>query len=418
MRSYIAVISAALVFSVATTSTARAGGRDVAIGVGIGVLLDRLMTQPTGPRHGGSPERPRPKRPDPERDAARAEERQRAQAEVAEMRDIQTRLNVLNFSAGTPDGKAGPQTRTAIRAFQQSLNMPETGELDDNQKNMLISTTSTAAAAPAPTGDLPAIGRSASMPSANTPATGFQNNLPAPATPLTISNPSDGNANASLTGASATLPGSLPLSGLVSGSGTAEPPAVSILGVQPLISGDDALAKLQAASAAEDCDRQPAAIVCHIDTQAFSDEITVGVMRRENGGLVHTVLRSMTFNQPIDRPTLEGKLVESYPALMASQNHSVSSSAECGEIADQFRADDFSLLKNWIASGDGANAQVQAMAQKCDYHYELSIPEGDKISRISVTLFSGKPIMSAVPGGQAAGGAAAAQPSALPEIRF
>ncbi|GAB5457075.1 MAG: SEL1-like repeat protein [Henriciella sp.] len=44
--------------------------------------------------------------------------------------DIQTVLNGLGYQAGTPDGLAGPGTRTAIRAFQADANLPTSGEVN------------------------------------------------------------------------------------------------------------------------------------------------------------------------------------------------------------------------------------------------------------------------------------------------
>ncbi|MTI43036.1 localization factor PodJL [Roseibium hamelinense] len=42
----------------------------------------------------------------------------------------QSQLNQLGFDTGTPDGQIGPRTRSAVRAFQRSLGLPETGEID------------------------------------------------------------------------------------------------------------------------------------------------------------------------------------------------------------------------------------------------------------------------------------------------
>jgi len=48
----------------------------------------------------------------------------------AMVRTVQTKLNALGFDTGTPDGQIGPRTRSAVRAFQRSIGMPETGEID------------------------------------------------------------------------------------------------------------------------------------------------------------------------------------------------------------------------------------------------------------------------------------------------
>jgi len=44
-----------------------------------------------------------------------------------QMKQIQTRLNELGYSAGKPDGIAGSKTRSALRAFQASINYPADG---------------------------------------------------------------------------------------------------------------------------------------------------------------------------------------------------------------------------------------------------------------------------------------------------
>ncbi|MEL7525210.1 MAG: peptidoglycan-binding protein [Pseudomonadota bacterium] len=46
------------------------------------------------------------------------------------IREAQDKLNYLGFDTGTPDGQMGPRTRSAIRAFQRSIGLPETGEVD------------------------------------------------------------------------------------------------------------------------------------------------------------------------------------------------------------------------------------------------------------------------------------------------
>ena len=48
----------------------------------------------------------------------------------AMVKEAQDKLNYLGFETGTPDGQMGPRTRSAIRAFQRSLGLPETGEVD------------------------------------------------------------------------------------------------------------------------------------------------------------------------------------------------------------------------------------------------------------------------------------------------
>ncbi len=46
---------------------------------------------------------------------------------VAEVREIQTRLNALGYNSGSPDGKVGPMTRGALRAYQRDQGLPADG---------------------------------------------------------------------------------------------------------------------------------------------------------------------------------------------------------------------------------------------------------------------------------------------------
>lgn len=46
------------------------------------------------------------------------------------VREAQEKLNYLGFDTGVPDGQMGPRTRSAIRAFQRSLGLAETGLVD------------------------------------------------------------------------------------------------------------------------------------------------------------------------------------------------------------------------------------------------------------------------------------------------
>ncbi|MDC0947941.1 peptidoglycan-binding domain-containing protein [Gammaproteobacteria bacterium] len=51
---------------------------------------------------------------------------------------VQKRLNVLGINAGSADGKMGPKTRAAIKAFQANSGLPETGSLDKKTIERLL----------------------------------------------------------------------------------------------------------------------------------------------------------------------------------------------------------------------------------------------------------------------------------------
>jgi hypothetical protein len=51
---------------------------------------------------------------------------------------VQSALNALGFNSGTPDGKAGRQTRKAIRDYQKSVDLARTGRIDDTLVSRLL----------------------------------------------------------------------------------------------------------------------------------------------------------------------------------------------------------------------------------------------------------------------------------------
>jgi peptidoglycan hydrolase-like protein with peptidoglycan-binding domain len=46
------------------------------------------------------------------------------------LKTAQEKLSALGYDVGTPDGAAGRKTTAALRSFQQSRNIPQTGRLD------------------------------------------------------------------------------------------------------------------------------------------------------------------------------------------------------------------------------------------------------------------------------------------------
>jgi peptidoglycan hydrolase-like protein with peptidoglycan-binding domain len=70
--------------------------------------------------------------------------------------EAQKKLNDNGYNAGTPDGKMGPNTRAAIRKYQQDNNIAVSGKLDESTRTHLnVGAGKTMASAPS------AIGRGA-----------------------------------------------------------------------------------------------------------------------------------------------------------------------------------------------------------------------------------------------------------------
>jgi peptidoglycan hydrolase-like protein with peptidoglycan-binding domain len=67
--------------------------------------------------------------------------------------EAQKKLNDAGYNVGTPDGKIGPHTRTAIRKYQQDKNLTVTGKLDESTlSNLNVAGGKTMANAPSDIG--------------------------------------------------------------------------------------------------------------------------------------------------------------------------------------------------------------------------------------------------------------------------
>lgn len=73
------------------------------------------------------------------RDAMRGRVQTPPRARDTRMMEVQTLLNARGFNSGAPDGIAGPGTRRAIAAFQQSINHAPTGTISEEELEILRS---------------------------------------------------------------------------------------------------------------------------------------------------------------------------------------------------------------------------------------------------------------------------------------
>ena len=53
-------------------------------------------------------------------------------ANAEQVRQVQQKLNDIGYHAGSVDGILGPQTKSALRRFQQARNLDTTGHIDSN----------------------------------------------------------------------------------------------------------------------------------------------------------------------------------------------------------------------------------------------------------------------------------------------
>ncbi len=60
-------------------------------------------------------------------------------AQREQNREVQTALNYFGFPVGTPDGSIGPKSRSAIAEYQATMGFPGTGQLNDFERDVLVS---------------------------------------------------------------------------------------------------------------------------------------------------------------------------------------------------------------------------------------------------------------------------------------
>lgn len=66
------------------------------------------------------------------------EQRGQAGAHSGDIRQAQERLKDAGFNPGPADGQLGAQTREALREYQKSHGLPQTGQLDEPTRELLM----------------------------------------------------------------------------------------------------------------------------------------------------------------------------------------------------------------------------------------------------------------------------------------
>lgn len=56
----------------------------------------------------------------------------------ADVRQVQERLKDAGFNPGPVDGQFGPQTREALKEYQKAHGLPQTGQLDEPTRDLLM----------------------------------------------------------------------------------------------------------------------------------------------------------------------------------------------------------------------------------------------------------------------------------------
>jgi peptidoglycan hydrolase-like protein with peptidoglycan-binding domain len=66
------------------------------------------------------------------------ERRGQMDVEPQEVREAQERLKEAGFNPGPVDGQLGAQTKSAIKQYQKAHGLPQTGQLDEDTREMLM----------------------------------------------------------------------------------------------------------------------------------------------------------------------------------------------------------------------------------------------------------------------------------------
>ena len=121
------ILSGMLTLSL-TVTPVHAQDLDRAVGALIGAIISGAIQ---GQQRQQQQSTPRQQRSQPSRPAI-------SQAQRQATREVQTALNFFEFSAGGVDGLMGPNTRGAIRSFQQTMGFEATGSLTDRERDFLV----------------------------------------------------------------------------------------------------------------------------------------------------------------------------------------------------------------------------------------------------------------------------------------
>lgn len=307
----------------------------------------------------------------------------------AENADIQNRLNLLGYNAGTPDGILGRNSRAAIRSFQADNGLPITGRLTNPQTALLYQqsgpllagnqpTVSTVAAAP-----VAAAGAAGGAAAAVVAPTVVQTPAPAVVPNVTVAStaPTE-EVSSTLSQPTAPVAPAQPTNGF------SETPEV--LGLSVNSSFSNALANLKNEGFAN-CETSDNTISCGRTTSFGSDNVTVASVDNS----IHTITRVLSFEEPISRENVLGRMPESYKPLIHSQTNTIAASPACGALLSA-QPDSFDQLSQQSAQGGKFDANSTAFSHACKYYYSMSIGDTARVSDVELVFFDSTPILASM----------------------
>ncbi|MDD7908503.1 peptidoglycan-binding domain-containing protein [Pseudovibrio exalbescens] len=302
-----------------SASTALAGAGDFLVGVGVGAIGKTIYDKVT--RKPSAPPQSIPQASNPQRE---------------QNRDIQNRLNVLGYNAGTPDGIVGRKTRGAINAFQTDKGFPATGTLNDEELALLYQLTT---------------------PTNNAEST---SSIPVGKSDL----PSD-EKDTTRAGALQTAP-----------------PAIH--GLTPGLREENVIAFLES-EGYQTCEGDQTYVRCSADLDTMVDAIEVATVN----DTIYMIYRDLNFKTEVPREALVNRMRDTYPTLIDEETMSLSSSTPCQAKLETPMLSVVAPVSNAPTDPNVLGAAAQACA---DYAgIELS---GDPIvTRTQILLYDSAPIL-------------------------
>ncbi len=354
-------LTSALCLSLAiSATTARAGSEDFIFGLGAGIIGSAIV-------NGAKQNSAQPQRRTTTRRSNFSSETQ----------DIQMRLNMLGFDAGTPDGVSGRRTRQAIRHFQISIGAYASGKLDNRQIARLYELTTPqqpVATVTTPVMAAPVV----AAPVVAAPVVVAPVATAAPTQQINITMPAVAAAPAASAPEAPTEPERLALD-------PANLPAIHGLTVERF--EHDVLGLLKKVGY-QNCAVDATKTVCTLEKDSLSETISV-LTQDEN---IYGLQREVSFKNPAPRAAIMGKLLNAYPTLSHFENMTASDDKTCRIT---YLGNSGELLKDALATPAYAEA-LRQLADNCTDYHSLEVFGEDTVSGLRFVFYSSQPIKDAI----------------------
>ncbi|SDR08738.1 peptidoglycan-binding domain-containing protein [Pseudovibrio sp. Tun.PSC04-5.I4] len=358
--------SSTLCLSLLLASTAaRAGSEDFIFGIGAGIIGSAIVNSA--------------KQNNSQRTTTQRRVPRRNSSFSAQTQDTQTRLNMLGFNAGRPDGVSGRRTRNAIKQFQYSIGEYASGRLDNRQIARLYELT---------TPQQPVIVQQPVIlaPAAVAPTIPTQQiniNVPAPAQPTQVINStqilavSGGTSTKSKTQLASNIqqlrldPANLP----------------SIHGLTAGRFEHDVKGLLEKVGY-QSCIVEGTRTTCTLELDTLTE--TVNVLTQDDK--IYGLQREVTFRNPAPRGAIMGKLLKAYPILTRFEDMTATDDSTCRIT---YLGNSGELLKQALETPSNAEV-LRQLSDNCSSYHTLEVSGEDTVSSLRIVFYGNKAITAAI----------------------